>query len=197
VVDRFLVALEYGGVVPVLCLNKTDLIAGDPGETASVAAALAPYRELGIPVFETSAETGAGIEALRTALVGRTVAFVGHSGVGKSALLNALDPGGARAVGAGRSFDGKGRHTTRGARLALLPDGTRLIDTAGVREFGLWGISADELRAYFPEFTDRADACRFRSGCTHVHEPGCAVQAAVAAGEVSPARYAAYLRMLE
>ncbi len=193
-IDRMLVALSFGGVEPVLCINKLDLAAGDDAELSRIAACLEPYRRLGIPCIESSAETGDGIRDLHDALRGKTAAFVGHSGVGKSALLNRLDPDHARDVGAGREFDGKGRHTTRGSRLSVLDDaGTRLIDTPGIREFGLWRVDPKTLARHFPDFQP-LPRCRF-GNCLHADEPDCAVRAAVDDGTLPPSRYKAYVEL--
>jgi ribosome biogenesis GTPase len=191
-IDRFLVALAGSAVAPVLCVNKFDL--ADADDRAEVDACLAPFRALGIPAFETSVEDGRGLDELRRTIRGQTVVFVGHSGVGKSALQNALDPDGARATGGVRDKDKRGRHTTRGASLRVLPDGTRIIDTAGVREFGLWGLDRQALAAGFPELERRARHCRFRD-CSHVVEPDCAVRAAVEAGEIPARRYREFVRL--
>lgn len=192
-IDRALVALHQSGVEPVVCVNKVDLL-GDEGRR-ELAAMLAPYRELGVPVHGCSASTGEGLEALRAVLHRRAAVFLGHSGVGKSSLLNALDPGSSRRVGAVRAGDGKGRHTTTTASLCRLGDGGTAIDTPGVRAFGLARPTADELRAAFAEFGPFAAGCRF-ADCTHVGEPQCGVRDAAAAGRLSPARYASYVRIV-
>jgi len=190
-VDRFLVAIERGGVEPVLCVNKVDLV--EASERVDVAARLSPYVALGMPVVSCSASTCEGLESLRREISGRTVVFVGHSGVGKSSLTNALAPDAHRDVGAVRAFDGKGRHTSTSSALVTLEDGTRLVDTPGIRSFGLWRIDRGILRSYFPEFAS-APACRFRD-CSHIAEPDCGVRRAVESGEISPPRYQAFLRL--
>ncbi|TDJ71260.1 MAG: ribosome small subunit-dependent GTPase A [Planctomycetota bacterium] len=194
-IDRFLIAVERGGVRPFLCINKLDLLEDDR-ELRAVERLLEPYRAIGVGYALVSAATGAGLDDLRRALAGRTVVFVGHSGVGKSSLLNALDPDGARHVGAVRASDGKGRHTTTASMLYELPAGTRVIDTPGVRQFGLWELDQAGLLAAFPELEAIAAACRF-TDCAHLSEPACAVRAAVDRGSLPRSRYDAYLRLLK
>lgn len=192
-IDRLLLALARGHVSPLLCVNKVDLL--DAAEQAQLDATLQPYVDQGVPVLRCSASSGAGMLELREALRGRTCVFVGHSGVGKSSLLNALDPDGARSTGAVREHDGRGRHTTSASSLRQLAEGTRVIDTPGIRAFGLAALTRSELGAAFPELLRLAERCRF-SDCSHAHEPDCAVRAAVASGSVGAARFAEYLRLL-
>ncbi|MCZ6597639.1 MAG: ribosome small subunit-dependent GTPase A, partial [Planctomycetota bacterium] len=157
-------------------------------------APLEPLVAAGVQVVACSAESGEGVADLEERLAGRTCVFVGHSGVGKSSLLNALDPELGIKVSAVRESDGKGRHTTSASTLHRLPCGARVIDTPGVREFGLWNLSAEELAGYFPELAKHAAGCRFRD-CSHDHEPDCAVRAAVASGGIPAARWRSYLRI--
>lgn len=191
-VDRVLLAVEEGGAEPLVVVGKLDLVAAD--ERAALQRELDPFRAIGVPVVLVSAPRGEGLSELRRAIVGRTVVFVGPSGVGKSTLQNALDPGAGRATGAVRDSDGKGRHTTTASELTVLADGTRLIDTPGVRQFGLAGIDRAALASYFPEFAGPARACRFRD-CAHLVEPDCGVRAAVADGRVPARRFEAYARI--
>ncbi|HTA43293.1 MAG TPA: ribosome small subunit-dependent GTPase A [Bryobacteraceae bacterium] len=185
-VDRYLVAAARGGVQPVLCINKIDL-----GADMAIADL---WKESGIPVVPCSTQTGAGIDALRGLMAGSLVVLAGHSGVGKSSLLNSLagDPG--AAVGNVNDHTGKGRHTTTSARLYQLRNGARIIDTPGIREFGLGPVSLTELRLAFPDFA--SFLCRFRD-CTHRSEPGCGVCYAAESGEIANTRYTAWLRMTE
>ncbi|MGB3966457.1 MAG: ribosome small subunit-dependent GTPase A, partial [Planctomycetota bacterium] len=192
-IDRYLVALHRSGIEALVTANKIDLL--DADGRAALAGLLAPYPELGVAVLRCSADTGEGMDLLRERLRGRTAVFLGHSGVGKSSLLNALDPQGQRRIGDVRAYDGKGRHTTTGAAMRRLSDGLAVIDTPGVREFGLAALTPAELGEAFPEFAPHAGGCRHRD-CSHLHEPLCGVRAAVAAGHVPAARYASYLRML-
>lgn len=190
-VDRFLVALEAASIPAALALNKVDLAS----EEAALDAA-ADYVELGLPVFACSSKRGSGLDPLRDWIRGRRVAFVGHSGVGKSSLLNTLAGRDLAAIGDVSARDGKGRHTTSRSTIHRLADGTGIVDTPGVREFGLWKMEPAELAAYFPEFAGPALGCRFND-CGHSHEPGCAVREAVERGEIPASRHAAYLRILE
>lgn len=191
-IDRYLVAIQYGGAEATLVLNKIDL--ADAATRAEASALLAPYRAIGVPFFPVSTITGEGIEMLQGHLARKTAAFVGHSGVGKSALVNALYPEIGQKVGAVWQGYGRGTHTTTASDLFRLPDGGALIDTPGIRSFGIWNVPREELRCFFPEF--EACTCRFRD-CLHVAEPGCGVREAAETGEISSARYDAYLRLLE
>ena len=147
-------------------------------------------------LFAASASSGTGLEELCAHLAGKTCVFVGHSGVGKSSLLNAIDPEGERSVGDVRTYDGRGRHTTTSSSLRPLGDGTRVIDTPGIRGFGLEHLDPAQVREGFPDLAAFARECGFRD-CSHVHEPDCAVRDAVEDGRLSAARYGSYLRVLE
>ncbi len=190
--DRFLVALAHGGVAAAIAVNKIDLADARRDRDPELVE-LEPYRSLGMPLVACSTKTGEGLEELRALLAGRTVVFVGHSGVGKSSLLNALAPEFAAEVGEVSEAHARGRHTTTRARVYRLPEGTRIIDTPGIREFGLWKMTARELATYFDEFLAVAADCRF-ADCTHTHEPKCAVRSAGERGDLP--RYATYLRIL-
>ena len=196
-VDRYLIAIQTGGAMPVLCVNKVDLLnAGDDPATSRSAAErqLADYRDLALPLVWVSAQTGEGLDELRRVLEGQTAAFVGHSGVGKSSLINALAPEVDALTGEVSEAYGTGRHTTTRSDLYDLGD-FRLIDTPGIREMGLWNLDPAALRGYFPDFGDAGQGCRFRD-CSHHHEPDCAVRRAVHQGNVSRRRYDTYLRIL-
>ncbi len=190
--DRYLVAIESGGAKAAIALTKIDLL--ERGERKQLLESLEPYRALDVPILPCSSTEGIGIGALADLLRGDTAVFVGQSGVGKSSLLNALEPTleiTTRDIGHGN----KGKHTTAASTLYRLADGTRIVDTPGIREFGLWRLSRSSLRHYFHEFEDHALDCRY-ADCSHVHEPECAVRSAVDRGEVSTARYDSYQRLL-
>lgn len=196
-IDRYLVAIEHGGAKPIIAVNKADLLG--PADLEAELRKLDPYRAAGIPVVVCRAQPETGereIEPLRALLTDKACAFVGHSGVGKSSLANALAPGLALATGGVRSQDLRGRHTTTASTMHRTPGGIRVIDTPGVRFFGLADVTPDELRWMFPEFLPFAPSCHF-TDCTHDHEPGCAVKAAVADGTIAPVRHETYLRLLE
>jgi len=189
-IDRYLVAAAHSGLEPWLLLNKCDLLS--PQTRAALAAMLDLYRGLGYTVCEISGKSGQGMEALCASLAGRTSIFVGQSGVGKSALVNALMPGVNTLEGALSEAVTKGRHTTTAARLFHFPGGGNLIDSPGIREFGLWHIDPEQLLQGFVEFRPFLGACRFRD-CRHEREPGCRLQEAVSAGSIDPRRLQSYL----
>ena len=191
-VDRFLVAAAMQDIHPVLVLNKVDL--ERPGGPARDV--VAPYREFGIEVLEASGHTGEGIEALGAVLHQGVSLLVGHSGVGKSSLLNAVSPGLELSIGAVTSYHGRGRHTTTTVSLLPLAGGGWVVDSPGIREFAVGGVGPADLARLYPGFGALPERCRF-SDCLHRKEPGCAVRAAVAAGELPAERHERYLRLLE
>lgn len=189
-VDRVAAIAESVDCGVLICINKCDL---DRGE--DLAAAFSNHT--GYPVLRTSAETGEGVEDLRALIRGRTVAFVGNSGVGKSSLLNRLAPGSRQAVGEVSQRLGRGRHTTRHIELFQLEDGTYVADTPGFSSFDLnqmRPIAPEQLQRCFPEFRPYLGRCRF-DDCSHRREPGCAVLEALAAGDIAPSRHASYCRL--
>lgn len=192
-IDRYLIAIRRGGAEAVICVNKIDLV--EPEVLEQELEVLKPYESLGVPIVRCSASLGAGRDELRAQLAGKVSAFVGHSGVGKSSLLNSLKPDLDLVVGSVSEGYGRGTHTTTRSTMWDLGDDTRIIDTPGVRSFGLWKIKAEELPWYFPEFAT-VGRCKFRD-CGHTHEPQCAVKAAVEVGEISRDRFDTYLRILE
>ena len=195
-IDRYLLAVNRGGIKPLICINKIDLIADSEDEQQELEAAIEPYLKLGIDVVCCSAGTGDNIEALKEKLRGHLAVFVGHSGVGKSSMLNAIEPELSLEVRDVRRVTRKGRHTTVSSNLYHLPGDITIIDTPGVRSFGLWKMEPQELRWYFDEFDEYTDNCKF-SDCTHTHEPDCAVKAALESNPAMQQRYDSYVRMLE
>lgn len=189
--DRYLVLAEAQEIPALVVINKVDLLP----ERMELETRAVDYRRIGYPVLEVSAESGEGLEELRAALFGRTAILLGHSGVGKSSLLNALQPGLALRTGETNAVTGKGRHTTTAPTLYMLPEETAVMDTPGVREFGLWEVDPDDLAWFFPEMRPYLGQCRFRQGCQHDEEPGCAVRKAVMAGEIHPLRYQSFLKL--
>lgn len=187
--DRLLVIAEQAEIPATIVVSKIDLATGD--EAASLCA---PYRAAGYPVILTSATTGAGIAQVRDALSGRLSAVIGSSGVGKSTLLNVVQPGLRLRAGAVIERTGKGRHTTTVAELLPLDGGGYVADTPGLRGIEPYELDPDLLPEYFPEMRPYLTGCRF-SPCTHVHEPGCLVRAAVEAGAIAPSRYQSYVKL--
>jgi len=192
--DRYLVTAESYDIPSVIVITKMDLVKGTRVE-ADLMKAVQRYRQIGYPVILTSAIEHEGVDALHKALTGRISVLVGKSGVGKSTLLNALEPGlGVRVQAVNRST-GKGRHTTTHLEMFPMKVGGALIDTPGVREFGLWGLAPDDIAYFFPEMRPYLGNCRFGLSCRHDEEPGCAIRQAVVDGEISPYRYQSYMRL--
>lgn len=189
--DRVLAQAEHAGIPARLVINKVDL--GDPAEAQGI---LDDYAVAGTPGHTVCAKTGLGAEGLRHACVGRRSLFVGHSGVGKSTLLNTLFPELDLKSGRVNAKTGRGRHTTTAAWLLEPEPGLQVIDTPGVRSFGLWGIGPRDLEQAYVEFRRHLGTCRFRD-CLHQAEPGCALRAAVGAHEVSSRRYESFLKLRE
>jgi ribosome biogenesis GTPase len=190
-IDRYLVSAEQGGIQPLLCLNKIDL--ADP---VALEPLVGSFSQLGIAVFLTSAVTGRGIDELRRRMPGRQTVFAGQSGVGKSSLLNAIQPGLGLSVAAVSENNNKGKHTTTTAQLIKLDMGGWVVDTPGIRQFQLWNVQAEELEGFFPEFRPLVPLCAY-ADCTHTHERGCAIKRAVTLGQISERRYISYRGMYD
>jgi ribosome biogenesis GTPase len=191
--DRFLVIAEANELPARIVINKVEL-----ADRAATEAMFSPYVNAGYAVDYTSVKQRIGLESLHDAFAGRVSVLTGPSGVGKSSLLNATFPGANLRVGEISESVNKGRHTTVGAIMLELPGegGGFVVDTPGLREVGLWEIPADRLDRCFPEFRAHLDHCRF-GDCQHVREPDCGVRDAVARGEITTARYASYLALLD
>jgi ribosome biogenesis GTPase len=191
-IDRFLVVAEYNEVPAILVANKTDLVGADAARER-----FGGYERIGYDVLYTSARARIGLEELRGRLAGRLSIVTGPSGVGKSTLLNAMQPGLRLDTGdVSEVLDRRGRHTTTHAELHPIdgPEGGYVADTPGIRELGLFQIPATELASCFPEFREHLGHCAF-GDCTHLHEPRCGLREAVEAGAVSEARYDSYRRL--
>ena len=192
--DRILVTCEVYKVPVLIVLNKVDLYREEAREQLEYLRKI--YEGAGYPVLETSARSGEGVEALRERCRGRVNLITGESGVGKSSLIKALDPSLDPKVGRISDVHLQGKHTTSLYEMYRLASGGYIIDTPGLRGFGLVDLEKEEISKYFPEMLAVTDRCRFVP-CTHTHEPGCAVKEAVDDGRISPERYNSYLGMLE
>lgn len=193
-IDRFLVTCEAYQLAPCIIINKMDL-AGEKGE-AFVNELAKRYESLNYPVLKTSIKDKASLKDLKSELKDKTSVFIGPSGVGKTSLLNHIDPDTDRKVARVSDYSNKGKHTTTYAKLVSLHFGGYLVDTPGIREFGLVNIEPWELSLFFPEMLEPREDCKFNN-CTHSHEPGCGVIAAFEDGKIDAQRYHSYLQMLE
>jgi ribosome biogenesis GTPase len=187
--DRLLVVAEKQGIPALILANKVDLV-----EVTQAEALFSHYEPLGYPLIYTSAKSNQGIFELEGKLRGKISVFAGPSGVGKSSLLNSIQPGLGLAIRSVSQATKKGKHTTVVRQLFPLEGGGYVADTPGLKALALWDIRPEELDGYFPELRRLVADCQFND-CTHIHEPGCAVQAALKRGEVHPERYASYVRM--
>ena len=190
--DRFLILAEVGEMDAVVCINKVDLI--DVVEQQKLGSILSAYEQLGHPVILTSINYPQSIEPFRDALRDKFSVIVGASGVGKSSLLNTVQPGLGLRVGEVGLKTGKGRHTTTLVELFCLDFGGEVADTPGIREVGLWGVDTENLDLYFPEMENYLGKCKY-TDCVHLSEPGCAVTEAVNTGEISDVRYLSYVSL--
>jgi ribosome biogenesis GTPase len=193
-IDRFLVAAEMYHVKPVLVFNKSDLYRAK--ELQLFEALRDMYQPIGYPVLLVSAEKQEGLAELNAVLKDKTTLLSGHSGVGKSSLLNVLFPGMNRKTQDVSGWSGKGQHTTTFAEMFDLPQGGKIIDTPGMREFGIVDLSKQELSHYFPEMKNRIQNCQFNN-CLHSNEPGCAIKDAVNQGLIHEDRYVSYRTILD
>jgi ribosome biogenesis GTPase len=189
-IDRYLIAAVRCKLQPVICVNKVDLAEN----VESFGATLKPYRDVGYRIIFTSAVTGKGVGKLRQALANHTTALAGLSGVGKSSLLAAVQPGLQLRTGQVNQQSGEGRHTTTQVMMHRLQSGGFVVDTPGIREFGLSDLCQRGLARFYPEINAVAAGCRF-DDCSHIHEPGCAVRAAAQEGRISGTRYDNYTKI--
>jgi ribosome biogenesis GTPase len=193
-----LVATEAAGLPSLVCITKLDLVQDDTGSIDNaLSEKVKEYRRIGYALLLVSAITGAGMTELKQALHGRTSLLLGKSGVGKTTLLNALQPDLGLRVQEVSRMTGKGLHTTTFLEMFPFDFGGAVIDTPGTREFGLWDIPEDDLAYFFPEMRPFIGRCKFRLDCQHDEEPGCAVRRAVMSGTISPARYQSYMLLKE
>ena len=192
--DRILVTCEVYNIPVTIVLNKVDLYRESHAETLEAFHEI--YEGAGYPILEVSALTGEGVDELREACKGHVSLFSGVSGVGKSSLIKALDPSLNPRVGEISDVHLQGKHTTTFYEMYALDSGGFIVDTPGLRGFGLVDLKKEEIALYFPEMLKASEGCRF-TPCTHTHEPGCAVKEAVEAGEISYDRYSSYLGMLD
>jgi ribosome biogenesis GTPase len=190
-IDRYLASAAKGAVRPILCLNKIDRV--DPVDYQPL---VGLYSQLGVPTLLTSASTGTGVATLRRWLMGRETVFTGQSGVGKSSLLNAVQPGLGLRVREVSDVNQKGKHTTTTAELIRLDFGGWVVDTPGVRQFELWDTMPEEVEGFFPEFRPFVPLCAYPD-CTHTHEDRCAIKRALLRRQITDSRYTSYLGMIQ
>jgi ribosome biogenesis GTPase len=188
-IDRLLVTAEKGGIRPIICINKIDLVA-----PADLLPLVGVYAQLGYEVLLVSAVSGLGVDRLRQGLAGAQSVVTGQSGVGKSSLLNAIEPGLSLQVQEVSEETQKGRHTTSAAELIPLSFGGYVVDTPGIRQFQLWDVIPEEVAGFFRDLRPYVSRCRFPD-CTHTHEDDCAVKDAVADGWIDARRYESYVQI--
>ncbi|WP_371187752.1 small ribosomal subunit biogenesis GTPase RsgA [Thalassotalea maritima] len=193
IIDRYLVATELTGIKAIIVLNKIDLL--DANNRTDIDNYLQLYQDIGYEVILVSSKQQQGLEQISQRLKDKTSIFVGQSGVGKSTLVNTLMPGLDLLTQEVSDVSGLGQHTTTVARLYDFPDGGRLIDSPGIREFGLWHLTPDQVDKGFIEFQPHFGYCKFRD-CKHQNDPGCALKQALTDGEISEQRFASYQRIL-
>lgn len=188
-IDRYLISAQVGGIEPIICINKADLV--NPVELQPI---VGTYAQLGYEVLLTSAQSGLGISRLRRLLRGKESAFTGQSGVGKTSLINAVEPGLNLRTFEVSVETRKGQHTTTDARLLELSFGGWVVDTPGIRQLEIWDVIPDEVEGYFCEFQPFVRECKFPD-CSHTHESGCGIKRAVLRGYISHLRYESYCRI--
>jgi ribosome biogenesis GTPase len=195
--DRYLASAESLELSALIVITKLDLARDPEGRLdEAIRQAVEEYRRIGYPILLTSSVSGEGLDYLRQALKSHVSAFVGKSGVGKTALLNAIEPGlGLRVGEVGQGKVGKGKHTTSSAEMVTTAFGADIVDTPGMREFGLHDMDAYDLALFFPEMRPFVGQCKFGLDCLHDAEPGCTIRKQVVAGKISPLRYRSYLRL--
>lgn len=194
-IDRFLATAEAYSVKPLLVINKTDLLS-DEDDRELLEAVLYLYRSIGYDAMAVSAHTGDGLPELKETLAGKVTLISGNSGVGKSTLINALIPGIQQRTAEISAVHDTGMHTTTFSEMFTLPGGGEIIDTPGIRGFGVFDFEAEQVGHYFPEIFRESDGCRF-GNCTHTHEPGCAVLKALEENRIAQSRYNSYMSILE
>ncbi|OOF49587.1 ribosome biogenesis GTPase RsgA [Rodentibacter trehalosifermentans] len=194
IIDRYLVVCENAGIEPIIVVNKADLLTST--QEKEVEEQLSIYRDIGYQTLIISAQNGKNMEKLTALFSEGTSILVGQSGVGKSSLINHIFPAVNAQVGALSETSGLGQHTTTSSRLYHLPQGGSLIDSPGIREFGLWHLDKDQITKGYREFQYVLGTCKFRD-CQHLHDPGCALREAVEKGRISPIRYENYHRLIE
>ena len=194
IIDRYLIAAETVGVEPLIVLNKVDLL--DTENRQQVEQVLSLYQDIGYQLRYVSTDTGEGMDALKEDLKDHVSIFAGQSGVGKSSMVNALMPEVDAEIGDVSENSGLGTHTTTAARLYHFPEGGDLIDSPGVREFGLWHLEPEQVTEAFVEFRDYLGGCKFRD-CKHGDDPGCIIREAMEAGKISQERYDSYHKIID
>lgn len=194
-IDRFLCVAEAYDIPAQIVLNKSDL--NQTSQLQDLTSSFEEvYKNIGYPIHCVSAKTGSGIEELKTIFSNKKTLIFGHSGVGKSTLLNSIHPGLNLKTGEISEVHSKGKHTTTFAEMFELSEGSFVIDTPGVKEFGMVNMTKEELSHYFPEIFNQSQHCKF-ANCMHINEPKCAVKTAVESGEIAETRYSNYISILE
>nr|WP_269781337.1 small ribosomal subunit biogenesis GTPase RsgA [Photobacterium phosphoreum] len=194
IIDRYIIAAETIGIKPLIVVNKVDLLT--PEQRVEVERKLTQYQNIGYSVRLVSTDTGEGLDDLKVDLKDHVSIFAGQSGVGKSSMVNSLMPDVEADIGDVSTNSGLGQHTTTAARLYHFADGGDLIDSPGVREFGLWHLEPEQITEAFVEFRQHLGGCKFRD-CKHGNDPGCIIREAVERGDISRARYNSYHKIIE